>query len=32
MHGSFAFVDEMRGNETLIRALSHNIGVANPPK
>jgi uncharacterized protein (TIGR02246 family) len=32
MHGSFTFVDEMRGNETLIRSLSYNIGVANPTK
>ena len=32
MHGSFTFVDEMRGSETLIRSLSYNIGVASPSK
>ena len=31
-HGSWTALEEMRGNEVLIRSLSYNIGVAGPPK
>ena len=31
-HGSWAAIDEMRGNEVLISILSYNIGFAGPTK
>ncbi|MGO8921021.1 MAG: YybH family protein [Stellaceae bacterium] len=32
MHGSYTFLDEIRGNDVLIRSLSYNVGVAGPTK